>query len=148
MSFVYRFRQLLEISIFEENEVKSRLAIKDGQIADVKREINKYKEEHSNALLQKTEDLKNGDMTKIRLYPAYLLRLKNAWEFQEEELERLEKQREKILQELIEKRKNRKTYEKMKEKDKLKWKKEQDKREQKQLDEFGGRLKKGGFEDA
>ena len=148
MSFVFRFKQLLQICIHEENEVKNRLAQKDGQIAEIKASIRKLKEEHAQALKNKTEDLKNGNMIQIQMYPAYLKRLQNTWEYHEEEIERLEKQRAQILEELIEKRKNKKTYEKMKEKDELAWKKEQHKKEQKRLDEFGNRMKKGVFEDA
>jgi flagellar export protein FliJ len=78
----------------------------------------------------------------MQMYPAYLANIKKLREFQEEELERLIKQRERILQELIEKRKNRRTYEKLKEKDELAWQKQQQKIEQRNLDEFGGRLKR------
>ena len=139
MKFKFRFQQILQICLHEENEVKNQLAKKDGQIAEANAEIKKLKDECSQALENKMQDLQRGDMLKLRLYPAYLARLQRSWEFHEEELERLMKQREKIMQELLEKRRNRKTYEKMKEKDELAWKKEQQKREQKNLDEFSNR---------
>lgn len=150
MAFVFRFQQILQICIHEENEVKNQLAKKDGQIADTNAQIKKFKDEYSQALEEKIVDLQTGNMMKIQLYPAYLARLQKSWEFSEEELERLIKQREKILQELMEKRRNRKTYEKMRENDELAWRKEQQKREQRNLDEFGGRLKNrtGGDGDA
>jgi flagellar FliJ protein len=150
MAFKFRFQQILEICIHEENEVKNQLARKDGQIAEANAEIKKFKDEYGEALQNKILDLQAGNMMKIQMYPAYLARLQKSWEFHEEELERLHKQREKILQELIEKRKNRMTYEKMREKDEIVYKKEQLKREQKNLDEFGGRLKrnKGDNSDA
>ena len=111
-------------------------------VGKVSNEIQKLKDEHAEGLVQKVEDLKAGNMSKIPMYAAYFARLKKNWEFHEEEMERLERQRERILQELIEKRRNRNMYEKMREKDQIKWKKEQLKKEQKRLDEFGNRMKK------
>jgi flagellar FliJ protein len=150
MPFRFRFQQILQICIHEENEVKNQLAKKDGQIAEANALIKNYKDEYGQALENKILDLQSGDMIKLQMYPAYLARLQKSWEFQEEELERLHKQREKIMHELMEKRRNRKTYEKMREKDEAVWKKEQQKKEQRNLDEFGGRLKKGqgGEQDA
>lgn len=150
MAFVFRFQQILQICIHEEDEVKSRLAQKDGQIAEVNARIQKYKNEYEQALEQKIVDLSAGDMQRVQMYPAYLARLQQSWEYEEEELERLEIQRQKILAELMEKRRNRMTYEKMRDKDAAAYKKEQLKKEQKRLDEFGNRQKliSGGFEDA
>ncbi len=150
MAFVFRFQQVLQIRLHEENEVKGRLAKKDGQIAEVNAQIKKFKDEYDSALEQKIVDLTAGNMQKIRMYPAYLARLQNSWEYYEEELERLEKQRQKILEELLEKRRDRMTFEKMREKDEALYKKEMLKKEQKKLDEFGNQQKKrlGGNEDA
>lgn len=150
MAFVFRFEQVLQICLHEENEVKSRLAKKDGQIAEVNAKIKKFRQEYDQALEQKVIDLSSGDMQKVQMYPAYLSRLQRSWEYEEEELERLEVQRQKILDELMEKRRNRMTYEKMREKDEAVYKKEQLKKEQKRLDEFGNRQKmiQGDYEDA
>lgn len=148
MPFKFRFQQILQICIHEENEVKNQLAKKDGQIAEANAEVKKFKDEYSEALQNKIQDLQRGEMLKLQMYPAYLARLQKSWEFYEEELERLMKQREKIMSELLEKRRNRKTYEKMKEKDELIWQKDQQKREQKNLDEFGNRQKKLHGEDS
>ncbi len=150
MAFKFRFQQILQICIHEENEVKNQLAKKDGQIAEANAQIKKFKDDYAQALQDKIADLNSGDMLRLQMYPAYLQRLQRSWEFVEEEVERLIKQRDRIMQELLEKRRNRKTYEKMREKDELVWRKEQQKREQKNLDEFGGRLKRtqGGDSDA
>lgn len=145
MPFVFRFQQLLQIAEHEENEVKNRLAQKDGQISEVESEINKYKSQHKEASEQMSVDLQSGDMAKVQMYPLYMARLQQTWEFHQEELERLMKQREKIIEELMEKRRNRRTYEKLKENDLTKYKKHLQKKEQDKLDEFGGR-KKAGWE--
>ncbi len=147
MAFVFRFQQILQICIHEENEVKTRLAQKDGQIAAVKAEIKKFKDEYAQALEQKANDLQAGEMMRVQMYPAYLTRLQRAWEYQEEELERLEKQRQKIFDELMIKRRNRMTYEKMREKDEAAYKKEMLKKEQKRLDEYSNRIKRAGEHD-
>lgn len=150
MAFVFRFQQILQICLHEENEVKGRLAKKDGQMAEVKAQIQKFKDEYEQGLEQKIVDLTAGDMQKVQMYPAYLARLQNSWEYQEEELERLEKQRQKILAELLEKRRNRMTYDKIREKDEVVYKKEMLKKEQKRLDEFGNqkRTQSGDDENA
>lgn len=150
MAFVFRFQQILQICLHEENEVKTRLAQKDGQIAGIKAEIKKFKDEYAQALDHKILDLQAGEMTKVQMYPAYLARLQRAWEFNEEELERLEKQRQKIVDELMIKRRNRMTYEKMREKDEAAYTKEMLKKEQKKLDEYGNRIRKsaGDHDDA
>ena len=146
MAFIFRFQQILEICFHEENEVKTRLAKKDGQIAETAAKIKQLKQDYATGLEQQSADLLAGDIIKVQLYPAYLKTLQQSWEFQEEELERLEKQRQKILEELLEKQRNRKTYEKMREKDEIQYKKDILKREQKRLDEFGNRPKKGLME--
>lgn len=104
--------------------------------------IKKYKDDYDEALEQQSIDLQAGDIVKVQMYPAYLKTLQRSWEFQEEELERLEKQRQKIVAELLEKQRSRKTYEKMRESDEANYKKEQLKKEQKRLDEYGNRQKK------
>lgn len=147
MAFVFRFQKILEICLHEENEVKTRLAQKDGQINAVKAEIAKFKDEYAQALEQKANDLQAGEMMRVQMYPAYLTRLQRAWEYEEEELERLERQRQKIFDELMIKRRNRMTYEKMREKDEAAYKKEMLKKEQKRLDEYGNRARKSAGED-
>ncbi|MBU1108841.1 MAG: flagellar export protein FliJ [Candidatus Riflebacteria bacterium] len=150
MAFVFRFKQLLQICLYEENEVKARLAKKDGQINETKAEIKKFKDEYDQGLEHKAVDLLSGDMMRVQMYPAYLARLQRSWEYHEEELERLEKQRQKIFDELMIKRRSRMTYEKMQEKDEAAYKKEMLKKEQKKLDEYGNRAKKaaGDLDDA
>lgn len=143
MSFKFRFQQILEICLHEENEVKGRLAKKDGQIAETNLAIKKFKDDYSAALEQQMVDLQAGDIMKVQMYPNYLKMLQRSWEYQEEELERLEKQRQKIVEELLEKQRNRKTYEKMRENDEEHYKKEMLKREQRKLDEYGNRQRKG-----
>ncbi len=141
MAFIFRFQQILEICFHEENEVKARLAKKDGQISETSMKIKQLKQDYATGLEQQSADLLAGDIIKVQMYPSYLRTLQRSWEFQEEELERLEKQRQKILEELLEKQRNRKTYEKMREKDEIQYKKDMLKREQKRLDEFGNRKK-------
>lgn len=143
MAFVFRFQQLLQICLHEENEVKGRLAKKDGQIAEVNLKIKQFKKDYDAGLEQQSLDLQAGDIIKVQMYPAYLKTLQRSWEFQEEELERLEKQRKKIVEELLEKQRSRKTYEKMRESDEISYKKAILKKEQKRLDEYGNRPKKG-----
>lgn len=141
MAFVFRLNQLLQIAIHEENEVKDRLARKDGQIAELAAKIQKYKDDQDAALIQQHQDLLAGDISKVQMYPAYLNMLKKSEIFYTDEMELQQKQREKIMAELLEKQRNRKTYEKMREADEAKYKKEMLKKEQKQLDEFASRKK-------
>ena len=78
MAFVFRLNQLLKIAIHEENEVKDRLARKDGQIAELAAKIQKFKDDQENALLQQQQDLLSGDLSKVQMYPAYLNMLKKS----------------------------------------------------------------------
>ncbi|MBQ2592034.1 MAG: flagellar export protein FliJ [Candidatus Riflebacteria bacterium] len=141
MAFVFRLNQLLQIAIHEENEVKDRLARKDGQIAELAAKIQKYKDDQENALIQQQQDLLSGDISKVQMYPAYLNMLKKSEIFYSDEMELQQKQREKIMAELLEKQRNRKTYEKLREADEAKYKKQMLKLQQKQLDEFASRKK-------
>ncbi|HNV69715.1 MAG TPA: flagellar export protein FliJ [Candidatus Ozemobacteraceae bacterium] len=140
MPFSYRFHHLLRLAEHEEEEVRRRLAMKDGQIAAAEAEIRKIQLERQHGLEAKAVDLIAGAMERVRLYPAYFLRLQNREDFQNEELERLRKQREKIAQELAEKRQTRKTYEKIRERDEAVFKKQEQRRDQKNMDEFASRL--------
>ena len=141
MAFVFRLNQLLQIAIHEENEVKDRLARKDGQIAELAAKIQKYKDDQENALIQQQQDLLSGDISKVQMYPAYLNMLKKSEIFYSDEMELQQKQREKIMAELLEKQRNRKTYEKLREADEAKYEKQMLKLQQKQLDEFASRKK-------
>ncbi len=148
MPFSYRFQHLLRLAEHEEEEVRRRLAVKDGQIAAVEAEIRKIQLERQLGLEAKAVDLLAGAMEKVRLYPAYFLRLQNREDYQNEELERLRKQREKIAQEMAEKRQVRKTYEKIRERDENLYKKEEQRRDQKRMDEFASRLNRPLMEDS
>ncbi len=139
MAFVFRLNQLLQIALHEENEVKDRLARKDGQIAELAAKIKKYQDDQESALVQQQQDLLAGDISKVQMYPAYLNALKKSEIFYSDEMELQQKQRQKILEELQEKQRNRKTFEKLREADEAKYKKELLKKQQKALDEFGSR---------
>lgn len=139
MAFIFKFTTLLNLSIHEEGEVKIRLARIDGVIAENRNKIEILNTRMDTAIHERTIDLEAGNMDKIRMYPAYFRRLQNEREFHEEELERLFRQREKVLAELQEKRRIRKTYEKIREHDEKEYVKQLRKREQKALDEFASR---------
>jgi len=139
MAFHYRFEQLLRLATHEEDEVKARLALKDAQIAQVDANLSRIKNAFETALEEKTEDLLNGRMDKIRLYAQYFFGLERQKEFQLEEKERLLKQREKILAELSEKRRIRKTYEKLRERHEKNYRKNELRKDQKLMDDFGNR---------
>ena len=139
MAYVFKLNQLLQIAIHEENEVKDRLARKDGQIAELAEKIKKYQDDQESALIQQQQDLLAGDISKVQMYPSYLKALKKSEIFYTDEMELQQKQREKILEELKEKQRNRKTFEKLREADEAKYNKEMLKKQQKQLDEFGSR---------
>ncbi|OIP25312.1 hypothetical protein AUK22_08155 [bacterium CG2_30_54_10] len=139
MAFSFRFNQMLNLASHEEAEVKRRLAIKDGQIADIEAKIARNVEEYSGGLEEKAHDLLAGRMERIRLYYPFLLRLQKAREYHLEEKERLVAQREKIIAELAEKRRVRKTYEKIRERDENAYRKEQLRLDQKRLDSFTNR---------
>lgn len=139
MAFIFKFTTLLNLAIHEEGEVKIRLARIDGVIAENRNRIETLNTRTDTAIHERTMDLEAGNMDKIRMYPPFFRRLQNEREFHEEELERLFRQREKILIELQEKRRVRKTYEKIREHDEKEHIKQQQKREQKALDEFASR---------
>ncbi len=141
MAFVFRLNQLLQIALHEENEVKDRLMRKDGEIAELDKKIQESKNQQQTALEQQQQDLLAGDLVKVRMYPAYLSMLKKQETFYADEKELQIKQRQKIFDELVEKQRNRKTFEKLREADEAKYKKEMAKKEQSKLDEFANRKK-------
>lgn len=141
MAFVFRLNQLLQIAIHEENEVKDRLARKDGQIAELNEKINKFKDDQVNTLLEQEKEMNTGDFRNLQIYRNYIVTLKKQEIFYQDEMNLQLKQREKILKELQEKQRNRKTFEKLREADEAKYKKEMLRKQQNQLDEFGSRKK-------
>ena len=139
MAFVFRLNQLLQIALHEENEVKDRLMRKDGEIAELDKKIQEAKEQQETALDQQRQDMEAGDIVKVQMYPAYLAMLKKQEIFYDDEKQLQLKQRQKIFEELLEKQRNRKTFEKLREADEAKYKKEMAKKEQSKLDEFANR---------
>lgn len=139
MGFKFRFASLLRFALHEEDAVKQRLAIKDGQVAAEEASIRKVKTEIDIAVDGQSRSLISGNMDFIRLYPPYIRRLEKAREFHEDELVRLRQQREKILVELAEKRRVRRIYEKLRERDEKRYNKAELKRDQKRMDDFAGR---------
>ncbi|MFZ2960521.1 MAG: flagellar export protein FliJ [Candidatus Ozemobacteraceae bacterium] len=142
MAFIYRFASLLRLALHEENQVKSRLAIKDGQIAAEEAKIKKIVDEREGAFIEQARDLTSGNMERVRMYPLYLRRLQKSQDFFEEELQRLRLQREKILVELSAKRRARMIFEKLRERDEKRYKKLELKQDQKRMDEFAARAGK------
>ena len=143
MKFVFRFDNLLNLAVHDEKEVKAKLAQKDFQIAQMSDRINEIAGKTEQAIEESRIDMQAGMMDKVRMYPIYLACLGKEKQFYEDEKARLEAQREKILLELNDKRRVRKTYEKIRERDEAAWKKGIQKAEQKALDEFGSRIGRG-----
>ncbi len=141
MAFVFKLQQLLQIALHEENEVKNRLARKDGQIAELVQKIQKYIDDQDVAIKDQTIAVEAGNIMEAQMYPLYLNSLRKSQKFYENELALQQKQRQKIMEELMEKQRKRKTFEKMREAEEAKYKKEMLKKQQKQLDEFGSRKK-------
>ena len=139
MGFTFRFASLLRFAEHEEDAVKQRLAIKDGQISAEEASIRKLQGELDVAVDGQSKALVAGNMDFIRLYPAYIRRLDKTREFHEDEIGRLRQQREKILVELAEKRRVRRIYEKLRERDEKRYIKAELKRDQKRMDDFAGR---------
>ena len=138
--FTFRFQQLLDIAFFEEDEVKNRLSAKNAQIAELDAKIQGIINTRENALKQQEIDLQEGNIDKVKLYPNYLMVLQNQQKNVEKERDLQIEQRDKIMSELIEKQRQRKTYEILKEKDFAAFNKENLRQEQKILDEFKNRL--------
>ena len=138
--FTFRFQQLLDIAFFEEDEVKNRLSAKNAQIAELDAKIQGIINTRENALKQQEIDLQEGNIDKVKLYPNYLMVLQNQQKNVEKERDLQIEQRDKIMSELIEKQRQRKTYEILKEKDLAAFNKENLRQEQKILDEFKNRL--------
>lgn len=137
MAFIFKLQQLLQVALHEENEVKNLLAKKEAQIAELEEKIQKYKDDQTQAFENQQQDLLAGDLAKVQMYPAYMKLLKKSEDFYANEKQLQEKQREKIMAELQEKHRNRRTFEKMREVEEAKYKKEMLKRQQIALDEFG-----------
>ena len=139
MAFRYKFEQLLRLAQHEEDEVKTRLAKKEAQVAEVEMEISRGQAQFELALEEKTADLIAGRMERLSMYFAYLTRLEKAKAFFQEERDRLVQQRDKILAELAEKRRVRKIYERLRERHQAVYRKNELKKDQKQMDEFAVR---------
>ena len=137
MVFKFRFQQLLDISLFEEDEIKNRLTAKNAQIAEITAKINKYKEDYERNIAERAEEMSKGHFEKFQMYEPYLNVIIKYKLFFENELEVQERQKQKIMTELLEKQKTRKTYEILRERDFENFRKEMFKLEQKVLDEFG-----------
>lgn len=139
MAFEFKLRQLLQIALHEENEVKNRLAKKDAQIAELATKIQSFKDQQTQALAEQQQAMFSGDLMKVQMYPPYIQSLKKSEDFYTNEMQLQQKQRAKIMAEYVEKQRKRKTFEKMEEVDRAKYTKQMQKKEQARLDEFGGR---------
>jgi flagellar export protein FliJ len=137
MRFIFRFQQLLDIALFEENEVKNRLAAKNAQIAEIENKIAELTKNYDDAIYERAQEINSGNFENFHLYGPYLNVISRSKVYYENELEVQERQREKIMSEFLEKQRSRKTYETLKERDMATHKKEMLKKEQKVLDEFG-----------
>ena len=146
MGFKFRLQSLLRFAEREEDEVKKRLAIKDGQIAAEEATIRKLQGEIDTAIDGQAQALIAGNIQFVRLYPLYIKRLEKTREFHEDELQRLRQQREKIIAELAEKRRVRRIYEKLRERDEKRYKKNELRRDQKRMDDFAGRQRPAGLD--
>ncbi|MBI3039869.1 hypothetical protein HYY75_12620, partial [bacterium] len=85
--FKFKLDSILSYAQHEEEEVKMRLAVKDGQIAEVESKIQGLISDYNSGLESKAEDLKAGRMKNVPMYSAYFIRLKRAEAFHREEKE-------------------------------------------------------------
>ena len=143
MAFHFRFEQLLFLAEHEETEEKNRLARKDAQIAETSTKIAEIEEKFDATLDAKAQDLLAGNLARLGVYEAFFSRLESERAYYEDEIERFLKQREKLLEILTEKRRTRLTYQKLRERDEFAYRKAEEKRDQKNMDEFAGRIPRG-----
>ncbi len=68
MVFKFRFQQLLDISLFEEDEIKNRLTAKNAQIAEITAKINKYIEDYERNIAERAEEMSKGHFEKFQMY--------------------------------------------------------------------------------
>ena len=85
MAFVFKLQQLLQIALHEENEVKNRLARKDGQIAELVQKIQKYIDDQDTAIKDQTLAVEAGNIMEAQMYPLYLNSLRKSQKFYENE---------------------------------------------------------------
>ncbi|NLM17360.1 MAG: flagellar export protein FliJ [Candidatus Riflebacteria bacterium] len=141
MAFVFKLQKLLELAEHEEEQVKLELAAKDAEIKALEKKDREAEQKYNATIDSRYEHLKNGDIIQLNMCTAYLDIITKIRLQYKEDLADLQAQRQEIVQRLTEKRKTTKTYEKIKENEEDKYKKHMLKIEQKQLDEFGSRLR-------
>ena len=138
-AYRFRFEQILRLRLHYENEVREQLARKDQQIAAEQQKLEAVRRELEQGLIDKADDLAAGRLDRVALYAAYFRRLHNAIVWHQDEIERFQKQRAKIVEDLMVKMRERKIMEKLKERKAAQHARHELKRDQKRLDEFANR---------
>ena len=134
MVFKFRFQQLLDISLFEEDEIKIDLR-QNAQIAEITAKINKYEEDYERNIAERAEEMSKVILKSFKCMslPKMLFNLnyflKTSLKFKSD--------KNKNNDGTIRKTENQKTYEILRERDFENFRKEMFKLEQKVLDEFG-----------
>ncbi len=139
--FKFKFQKALDYKIQLEDEAKARLQKKKEEERAEIEKLNIIKDERV-LFIKKYEENTRGklDIKMLTEYSNYLVIIEKKIEEQIKKIEEISLQVEKLQGEYFESVKERKIFEKLKEKEKYKYTEEENKTEQKMIDEISNNL--------
>lgn len=135
--FKFRLEILLRLALNKEEEVKKELASWQKLLIEAQGKLSKIKIEISLTLVEKSYQ---KNINEILIHESYLERLREDQKKTESEIEYFKEERDKTIIKLQEVVKERKILEKLKEKKHEQYIFEENRQEQKEMDEIGSKI--------
>lgn len=141
MGYKFTYQKILDVRNIQEDQKSTETASKQLELKEEQEELEKLHElktKHVNGNGEKT----NSNPHEMLLNDSYLNQVNNKLENQQQEVAKKESELKKKKAELIEASKSKKIMDKLKEADFQNYKKEEDRKDQKDLDEIGAKMTK------
>ena len=141
MGYKFTYQKILDVRNIQEDQKSTETASTQRELKEKQEKLEKLRElktKHVNGNGEKT----NSNPHEMLLNDFYLNQVNNKLENQQKEVEKKESELKEKRAELLEATKSKKIMDKLKETEFRNYKKEEDRKDQKDLDEIGAKMTK------
>ena len=138
MAYQFSYQKILDVKQIQEDQKSTEVVLAQNELNEEKKTLSKLHKKKTNVLNNKNTSIDNtGDMLR---HNSYVNQVNSTIDNQKKQIQKKNKSLILKKDELLEAAKSRKILDKLKESDMKKFKNEQNKIEQKELDEIGAKI--------
>ncbi len=138
MAYQFSYQKILDVKQIQEDQKSTEVVLAQNELNEEQNTLSKLEKKKTNVLNNKNTSIDNtGDMLR---HNSYVNQVNSTIDNQKKQIQKKNKSLILKKDELLEAAKSRKILDKLKESDMKKFKNEQNKIEQKELDEIGAKI--------